>query len=177
MSSRTHPVRRRWRRAAASASATTRSSPGKGAWRKGVLHNWQTPMITYTDTTEGLSPDSLRGFFVGWLKPPSPSVHLAILRGSDHVVLALEAERVVGFVTALSDGLLYASISLLEVLPEYQGRGIGSELMRRVLARLSNLYATDLLCDPKLQPFYRRLGLRPAVGMMLRNYQHQGGAI
>lgn len=134
-------------------------------------------MITYRDTTEGISADSLRGFFVGWPNPPSTATHLSILRSSDRIVLALESERVVGFVTALSDGVLYAYVSLLEVLPEYRGGGIGSELMRRVLGALSNLYAVDVVCDPELQPFYLRPGLRPAFGMMLRNYQHQAGAV
>jgi ribosomal protein S18 acetylase RimI-like enzyme len=132
-------------------------------------------MIIYRDTTEGISPDSLHGFFAGWPNPPSPAVHLALLRGSDRIVLAIEAERVVGFVTALTDGVLHGYVSLLEVLPEYRGRGIGSELMRRVLGALSDLYAVDLLCDPELQPFYQRLGLRPAVGMMGRKYEYQAG--
>ncbi len=132
-------------------------------------------MITYRDTAEGISANSLRGFFVDWPHPPSPAAHLAILRGSDCVALALDAEQVVGFVTALSDGVLYACVSLLEVLPEYRRQGIGSELMRRVLGALSDLYAVDVQCDPELQPFYQRLGLRPAFGMMLRKYDYQGG--
>ena len=32
-----------------------------------------------------------------------------------------------------------------------------------------------LLCDPDVQPFYARLGLRPASGMLLRNYERQSG--
>ena len=33
----------------------------------------------------------------------------------------------------------------------------------------------DLLCDAELQGFYARLGMRPASGMMLRNYERQSG--
>jgi GNAT superfamily N-acetyltransferase len=132
-------------------------------------------MIRYSDTIEGISPDSIRGFFSGWAKPPSPARHLAILRGSYRVVLALEDERVVGFVAALSDGVLCAHVSLLEVLPEYRGQGVGTELVRRVINALSDLYAIDVLCDPELQAFYERLGLRRAVGMMARRYEHQAG--
>lgn len=127
-------------------------------------------MITYTETADALSAAELQGFFDGWRSPPSPSDRVRILRGSDHVVLARDGTRVVGFVTALSDGVLYAHISLLEVLPEYRRRGIGSELMRRMLARLAQLYAVDLLCDARLQAFYARLGLRPATGMLWRNF-------
>ena len=97
------------------------------------------------------------------------------MRDSDHLVLALDGERVVGFVTVLSDGVLSAYVSLLEVLPEYRRQGIGSELMRRVFGKVSKLYAIDVRCDPELLPFYQRLGLQPAVGMMLRNYEHQAG--
>lgn len=135
----------------------------------------------YRDSAEGITPGQLAGFFVGWPNPPSPETHLRLLRGSDFVVLATDEAhgappaRVVGFITAVSDGVLCAYIPLLEVLPEYQGRGIGGELVRRMLARLEHLYAVDLLCDPELQPFYARLGLRPAVGMLVRNYARQAG--
>ena len=132
-------------------------------------------MISYTDSIEAIVPESLRGFFVGWPNPPSEAAHLAILRGSDRVVLALDAEQVVGFVTVLSDGVLCAHVSLLEVLPGYQGRGIGSALMRHALSALSDLYAVDVVCDPELQPFYLRLGMRPAVGMMLRQTSSPAG--
>lgn len=136
--------------------------------------------IVYRDSVEGITPGQLAGFFVGWPNPPSPETHLRLLHGSDFVVLAMDeahdgGPRVVGFITAITDGVLSAYIPLLEVLPQYQGRGIGGELVRRMLARLDHLYAADLLCDPELQPFYARLGLRPAVGMLARNYARQAG--
>ena len=134
--------------------------------------------MRYLTSTDAITVDQLHGFFVGWPNPPSPETHLAILRRSDAVVLAIDEEtgRVVGFVNALSDGVLNAFIPLLEVLPEYQGRGIGSELVQRLLAQLDTLYAVDLLCDADVQPFYTRLGMQPAQGMILRNYARQSGA-
>jgi ribosomal protein S18 acetylase RimI-like enzyme len=128
-------------------------------------------MIVYRESAAGVAPEQLAGFFVGWPRPPAPDVHLELLRGSDHVVLAVEeeTERVVGFVTAVSDGVLSAYVPLLEVLPEHQGRGLGSELMRRLLARLESVYMVDLCCDAALVPFYERLGLRRwDAGMGLR---------
>lgn len=134
-------------------------------------------MVIYSDSLAGITPDRLRGFFVGWPDPPNPATHLRILDGSDIVVLALDGETgpVVGFVTAISDGVSCAYIPHLEVLPAHQNQGIGTELMRRMLARLSHLYMIDLLCDPDVQPFYARLGMRPASGMLVRNYAHQAG--
>lgn len=134
-------------------------------------------MIHYTDSLAGITPDTLTGFFVGWPNPPAPETHLRILAGSYAIILAVDAasERVVGFVNAVSDGVLAAYIPLLEVLPEYQKKGIGHELMRRIIEKLSGLYMIDLLCDADLQPFYAGLGMKPAVGMLVRNYQHQAG--
>ena len=98
------------------------------------------------------------------------------MRGSSHVVLARDGRRVVGFVTAISDGVLSAYIPLLEVLPDHQGRGIGSELVRRLVARLESLYMIDLCCDAELEPFYRRLGfLTLDRGMGIRNYDALAG--
>ena len=134
--------------------------------------------MRFITSADDISTGQLRGFFVGWPNPPSPETHLAILRRSDAVVLAIdeEAGQVVGFVNALSDGVLSAFIPLLEVLPEYQGRSVGSELVQRLMAQLSDLYAVDLLCDAEVQPFYARLGMSAGQGMMLRRYDRQSGA-
>jgi GNAT superfamily N-acetyltransferase len=126
-------------------------------------------VVEFRDTVDGVTAGALRGFFVGWPEPPTPERHLELLRESTHVVVALDGERVVGFVTAISDGVMSAYVPLLEVLPEYQGRGIGTELMRRLLARLEGLYMVDLACDDELVPFYERLGLRrTGVAMGIR---------
>jgi GNAT superfamily N-acetyltransferase len=134
-------------------------------------------LTVYRDTCDGIREDQLRGFFVGWANPPRPATHLRLLQGSDHVVLALDtdADRVVGFITAIGDGILTAYIPYLEVLPDWQDRGIGTELTRRMLAQLKDLYAVDLLCDPALQPFYARFRMLPVAGMMLRRYELQAG--
>lgn len=132
-------------------------------------------MITYTDSLAAVTSDHLRGgFFAGWPKPPSPEAHYRILASSASVVLArVEDGTVVGFITAVSDGISCAYIPHLEVLPAYQGQGIGSTLVRRMLEKLRHLYMIDLVCDPDLQPFYEQLGMRAAVGMVVRNYDRQ----
>jgi len=124
------------------------------------------------DALVGLTEDALEGgFFEGWPNPPSPAVHLAHLRGAEVAIVAVDTgtDAVVGFVTAVGDGVLAAFIPLLEVLPAYRGRGIGAELVRRVLARLSSRYSIDLVCDPDLVPYYERLGGQPLAGIGWRN--------
>ena len=75
----------------------------------------------------------------------------------------------------VSDGVLSAYIPLLEVLPAYQQSGIGAELMRLMLETLSDIYMVDLLCDLEVQPYYERMGMRRATGMLVRNYAAQSG--
>jgi len=133
--------------------------------------------ITYTDSLSSITPDKLAGFFAGWPNPPAPETHLRILQGSAFVWLAVDeaSGRVVGFVNAISDGLHAAFIPNLEVLAEYQGRGIGTGLMQRMIATCRHLYALDLVCDAALRPFYERLGMRAVAGMAIRNYDRQAG--
>jgi ribosomal protein S18 acetylase RimI-like enzyme len=134
-------------------------------------------MITYVESLDGITSEKMHGFFVGWPNPPSPETHVRLLANSDHIVLAVESEtgHVVGFITAITDGVLAAFIPLLEVLPAYQGQGIGSELTRRMLANLRHLYAVDVICDPDMQPFYARFGMQPGTGMLRRYYERQSG--
>jgi ribosomal protein S18 acetylase RimI-like enzyme len=135
-------------------------------------------MISYIDSIEGITAEQLQGFFVGWPNPPSPATHLRILAGSYAIQLARDdaSGAIVGFITAISDGVSSAYIPHLEVLPSYQGQGIGSELVRRMQQRLRQIYMIDLICDPDVQPFYARLGMQPYTGMILRNYDRQSGA-
>ena len=131
----------------------------------------------YHDDLAQVASTDLVGFFVGWPNAPTPSTHVRLLERSSQFVVATEpgSSRVIGFVTALTDGVLSAYISHLEVLPEHRGRGVGGELVRQILARLDPIYMVDLICDPEVQPFYEALGLTKYSGMILRNYLAQAG--
>jgi ribosomal protein S18 acetylase RimI-like enzyme len=134
-------------------------------------------VIRYSDSLAGVTAQNLTSFFVGWPNPANAETHFHILQGSYKIWLAFDENRVVGFITAISDGVLAAFIPLLEVLPEYQGQGIGLELTRRMLDSLKHLYSIDLICDEELQPFYEKIGMRPYSGMIYRYYENQAGAI
>ena len=133
-------------------------------------------MTHFTNDLSAIRPEQLAGgFWVGWPNPPSPENHLRILQGSYAIWLAIddETDQVVGFINAVSDGVHAAYIPLLEVLEDYQGRGIGSELTRRMIDGLRHLYQVDLMCDDDVKPFYERFGMMPAGGMVIRNYDRQ----
>ena len=127
--------------------------------------------MKYIDCIDQITAKQLSGFFVGWKSPLSPERHYDILRGSTHFIVAFDRDIAVGFVTALSDGVNSSFIPLLEVLPQYQNQDIGSELIRRMLAKLEHITNVDLTCDPGIQPFYERFKMMRSSRMVLRKYK------
>lgn len=132
--------------------------------------------ITYRTTLDGIGPQQLTGFFDGWPNPPTPDTFHRILRRAYTFALAVNEEgEVVGFIHAISDGILTAYIPLLEVRPDCKGQGIGSELVRLLLSRLEGLYMVDTACDDDLVPFYERFDMARGNAMVWRNYLVQNG--
>ena len=126
--------------------------------------------IQYIDDLSSIQLEYLIGFFVGWKAPPTSEHHYQLLKGSTHFILATDGDRAVGFITALSDGVTSSFIPLLEVIPEYQRLGIGTELLRRMLLKLEDITNVDLTCDPDMQSFYERFSMLKSSGMVLRKY-------
>ncbi|MGB9695223.1 MAG: GNAT family N-acetyltransferase [Caldisericaceae bacterium] len=130
--------------------------------------------MTFTDDTSQIKPENLGGFFAGWKNPPSKEKLLELLKNSFCVVLAVDDKtgNVVGSINALSDKLLFACIPLLEVLPDWQGRGIGSTLLNLMLEKLKAYYAVDLCCEKELVPFYERFDFSSVAGLIKRNSEN-----
>jgi len=129
-------------------------------------------MIEYIADMSKIRPEQLSGFFVGWLKKPDQESHLKILQKSYRAVAAIDREKdkVIGFITAISDGMLSVYLPLLEVLPDYRRQGIGTELVKKLLAKTEDFYMIDLCCDEGTKPFYEKLGFFPLAAMVRRNY-------
>lgn len=135
--------------------------------------------VTITNSLEGIAADALTGgFFESWPDPPTAETHLAILRGSSAVALAVATDgSVVGFATAVGDGVLAAYIPLLEVLPEYRGRALGMQLVECLIDSVGPCYMIDVSCDEDVVPFYDRLGFQRATAMIRRDYSVQAGRV
>lgn len=73
-----------------------------------------------------------------------------------------DAGRVVAY-CGLMCVLPLADVQTIAVIPEYEGRGIGSHLLRTMIERAVNSSATDLLLEvradnPRAQGLYERFG-------------------
>ena len=87
------------------------------------------------------------------------------LVGAMFVVSAWEGDTLVGFARAISDGATNAYISTVAVLPEYQGRGIGRELVRRLTSGREGIVFI-LHARPKVIAFYLKCGFQHADNML-----------
>src|SRR5580704_17853924 len=131
-------------------------------------------MIEYRDTSDQLDLRQLARLFesVDWHNRARDPERLAQkIRGSMYAVSALDRDTLVGLAQAISDGAFNAYVSSVAVLPAYQRRGIGRELIRRLLD--GRLHITFVLhADPPIHPFYLHCGFRPAPDMFRRDRGH-----
>jgi GNAT superfamily N-acetyltransferase len=84
------------------------------------------------------------------------------LKRSHSVVTAWVKSSLVGLGNAISDGSLVVYYPHLLVLPEFQGRGIGRQLMKRLMNRYRGFHQHILVAEAKAVSFYRKCGFKRA---------------
>lgn len=88
-----------------------------------------------------------------------PEVHKKAFNNSYITVFAFDNGKLIGFGRAISDGVYQAAIYDLAILPEYQGKGIGKELLKKITESIPNcnyiLYAA-----PGKEGFYAKSNFR-----------------
>ena len=119
-------------------------------------------MITYINEISTEDYAILRAS-AGW-RALSPLQAEKALRSSAFLVVAKDGEHTVGMTRLMSDGGYFAVVLDVVVLPDYQERGIGREMLTRLVAHLkSGLQPgehsyTTLTCPPDKPGFYEKMG-------------------
>jgi len=89
----------------------------------------------------------------------SAEIHQKTFSTSASVVFVFRNELLIGFGRAISDGYIQAAIYDVVVLPDFQGDGIGRQIIDKIVDSLPGcnfiLYAA-----PGKEPFYQKLGFR-----------------
>ncbi|WP_372522850.1 GNAT family N-acetyltransferase [Sulfuricaulis sp.] len=80
-------------------------------------------------------------------------------------VFAFHGTKLVGAGRALSDGVWRAAIYDVAVLPEYQGRGIGSTIIRHLIES-AKVDVIMLYAVPGKEAFYEKFGFRKMTTAM-----------
>ena len=76
-------------------------------------------------------------------------------------ITARDGGELVGCLRILSDGCYFGTITELLVLPEYQGRGVGSRLLK--LAKEHTPTMLYFGAQPGLEPFYEKNGCEKSL--------------
>jgi len=120
-------------------------------------------MIEYSERRD-LGLDDLLALYRAneWSSAEKPELLQRALAASHRVLTAWDGSRLVGLGSAISDGYLVVYYPHLLVLPEYQRRGIGMELMKRLQAAYVGFHQQVLLADGRALEFYRRCGFTRA---------------
>jgi len=102
---------------------------------------------------------------VGWRPVTEPDGDLAAaLDSSWNVTVRMPDGALVGLARVLDDGLLYASIWDILVVPERQRRGIGRALLQAVLEETAGRRLLSLIATPAGEALYRAVGFAETDG-------------
>lgn len=97
-----------------------------------------------------------------WSSAEKPSILQKALMCSARVVSAWDEKKLIGLGNAITDNHLVVYYPHLLVLPEYQNRGIGTEIMTRLMQPYSDFHQHMVVADANAIQFYKKLGFTKA---------------
>jgi GNAT superfamily N-acetyltransferase len=104
-----------------------------------------------------------------WARGRPREVVERLVRGATRVVGLYRGGDQVGFARAVSDDEVFAYLADVYVLPEFQGRGLGLELVREIVERGPQSELRWVLGTSDAHGFYAKLGFgRPPSILMER---------
>ncbi len=94
--------------------------------------------------------------------PDDPSHVLGIISGSHCFIVATEESKIIGMGRAISDKISDAYIQDLTVLDLYRKKGIGTEILKRLIARLEydGIKWIALIAERNSRDFYSNYGFK-----------------
>jgi predicted N-acetyltransferase YhbS len=102
----------------------------------------------------------------GWAaRFKDPAQFRELISNSQRALVAIEGDRVVGFVRAITDGMSNGYLTLLVVRAGHRGKGIGRALIRALLGENTEM-TWVVRADRGAETFYERVGfVRSTIAM------------
>lgn len=115
--------------------------------------------ISYSSNSDNVNWQHVSNIMasIDWGKRSSKTLEGAFKKSS-FVRFAYDGDKLVGFARTVDDGVFYAWIVDLVVMPEYQGKGIGAYMLKALEADLAPFHTTMLTAAPGKSPFYEKQG-------------------
>lgn len=95
------------------------------------------------------------------------------LNKSYFYICCFDNNKLIGFLDVVSNGVTDAYIQDLIVNPDFQGKGIGTNLMKLAIDKLveDNIYMISVLFQESLLPFYKKFGFNTLLAGQLETYE------
>ena len=111
--------------------------------------------ITYKSNNSVKAADLIEVFdSVGWNKEEENIIEAF---NNSYYITAYHQDTLIGFARAISDGHYYTGIYDLIVLPEYQGNGIGRQMMDMLVDKFEGTYIFLTYTEGN-RDFYKKCG-------------------
>ena len=127
-------------------------------------------MVDYS-FERSIKPEQLQVLFrqTGWAEDRSIEGIQTMLEGTAVVLGAWEDDHLIGFARTITDGIYRGLIDDVVVEESRRGQGIGSELMQRLIERLTEMgiEAIFLRCGTDVVPFYQRHDFKITQGVVM----------
>ena len=95
---------------------------------------------------------------VGWKTAEYPNRLYLAIKNSDYVMTVWEKEKLIGLISAISDGYIIVFITYLLVHPDYQKRGLGKIMMQDFLKKFDGFGRRILTTELDKEEFYKKSG-------------------
>ncbi len=108
---------------------------------------------------------------VGWNRMEKE--YTSPFMNSYYHIAVYEDEKLIGYIDSVSNGVTDAYIQDLIVSPGHQGKGIGTELMNKMIEYLKEkrIYMISVVYEESLKPFYERFGFYNMLCGQMETYQ------
>lgn len=123
----------------------------------------------YNETVSAKDLSDLRES-VGWNRMEDEYSNPLMM--SFYHIAVYEDGKLVGYIDSVSNGVTDAYIQDLMVHPDYQGKGLGTELMNQMITYLkeNRIYIISVVFEESLKPFYNRFGFSSMLCGQMETY-------
>jgi ribosomal protein S18 acetylase RimI-like enzyme len=134
-----------------------------------------TPMLAWSDSLTGLDWDELSALYLAApLGNKSPAWLQTAFGNSRYTLFVREQSKLVAAGRAVADGVDMSYICDVAILPSHQGRGLGREVVQRLVDLSKGHRKIILYAVPGKEGFYRKLGfMRMTTAMAIFENQAQ----